>query len=112
MSGTPQTRHEEIANTVSHGVGLLAAIAATPILIVGAVWHGSVGAIVGASVFGSAMVLLYLTSTLYHAAPAGHTKQMLRKLDHSAIYLLIAGTVSRHSLWSASSCPARSRSGL
>jgi len=98
MSEIPQTRDEEIANTVSHGIGLLAAIAATPILIVGAVWRGGTGMIVGASIFGAAMVLLYLTSTLYHAAPEGQTKQVLRRLDHSAIYLLIAGTYTPFTL--------------
>lgn len=98
VSEIPQTRGEEIANSVSHGVGLLAAIAATPVLIVGAAWRGGPGVIVGVSIFGAAMILLYLASTLYHAAPAGSSKQLLRKLDHSAIYLLIAGTYTPFTL--------------
>ena len=75
VSDAPQTREEEIANSVSHGIGLLAAIAATPVLIVGAALRGRPGLIVGVSIFGAAMVVLYLTSTLYHAAPTGRAKQ-------------------------------------
>jgi hemolysin III len=98
MSPPPQTPREELANSLSHGFGLLAAIAATPVLIVGAVWRGGPGVIVGTSIFAAAMVLLYLASTLYHAAPAGNAKDVLRKLDHSAIYLLIAGTYTPFTL--------------
>ncbi len=83
---------EEIANSVSHGVGLLAAVAVVPVLVVSAVQRGSASAIVGASVFGATMVLVYLTSTLYHALPSNRAKRVFRILDHGAIYLLIAGT--------------------
>jgi hemolysin III len=89
---------EELANALSHGLGLLAAMAAVPILVVGAVNRGSAADIVGSSIFGATMVLLYLTSTCYHAAPVGGLKDRLRRLDHAAIYLLIAGTYTPFTL--------------
>jgi hemolysin III len=87
-----QSRGEEIANSVSHGVGLLAALAAIPVLVLSAVRHGGVARIAGASVFAAAMVLLYLTSTLYHALPRNRAKRVFQVLDHAAIFLMIAGT--------------------
>ena len=95
---TPQSRGEEIANSVSHGVGFAAALAAIPLLVVGAANRGGTGDIVGGAVFGAALALLYLTSSLYHALPRGSAKQLLRKLDHSAIFLLIAGTYTPFTL--------------
>jgi hemolysin III len=93
----PQSLGEEIANSVSHGMALLAALAAVPFLIVSA-WHLSAASLVGASVFGATMVLLYLTSTLYHALPAGRAKRVFLKLDHGAIYLFIAGSYTPFAL--------------
>jgi hemolysin III len=93
----PQSLGEEIANSVSHGVGLVAALAALPILLVGASRHGPT-AVVAAGVFGATMALLYLTSTLYHALGPGRAKRVLRVLDHGAIYLLIAGTYTPFTL--------------
>lgn len=98
MSPIKQTRGEEIANSVSHGLGVLLAIAAVPVLVVSAVRRGTAADIVGASVFGAAMVLLYLTSTLYHALPAGRAKEIFQVLDHSAIFLMIAGTYTPFTL--------------
>jgi hemolysin III len=92
------TLSQEIANSVSHGLGLLAAIAATPFLIAGAVSNGSARDVVGASVFSATMVILYLTSTLYHALPTPAVKRVFRVLDHSAIFLLIAGTYTPFTL--------------
>lgn len=92
------TPREELANTLSHGVGLLCALAATPILIIGAVRGGSAANIVGSSVFGATLVLLYLASTWYHATPASRLKDRLQRLDHAAIYLLIAGTYTPFTL--------------
>lgn len=89
---------EELANTLSHGVALLCALAATPVLIIGAVSRGGAADIVGSSVFGATMVLLYLASTWYHATPASRLKDRLRRLDHAAIYLLIAGTYTPFTL--------------
>ena len=93
-----QTLGEEIANSVSHGIGTLAAAISLPVLVVTAVRHGTVADIVGVSVFGAAMVLLYLASTLYHAFPRNRAKQVFQVLDHSAIYLLIAGTYTPFTL--------------
>jgi hemolysin III len=87
----PQSLGEEIANSVSHGVGCLAAVAAVPILIVAASPRGSV-AVAGATIFGATAFVLYLASTLYHALPANRAKRVFHILDHSAIFLLIAGT--------------------
>jgi len=86
-----QSRGEEIANSVSHGVGFVAAVAVLPVLAVNALPHGS-AALVGALVFGVSALLLYLTSTLYHALTPVRAKQVFRVLDHGAIYVLIAGT--------------------
>jgi hemolysin III len=86
-----QSRGEEIANSVSHGIGFVAAVAVLPVLAVNALQHGS-AALIGALVFGVSAVLLYLTSTLYHALTPVRAKQVFRVLDHGAIYLLIAGT--------------------
>ena len=71
-----QSIGEEIANSVSHGVGLLAAVAAAPVLVLSAGRHGVAARIVGASVFATTMVLLYLTSTLYHALPNNRAKRV------------------------------------
>jgi len=93
-----QSTGEEIANSVSHGIGFLAAVAATPVLIFSAVQHGNVAGIVGMSVFASTMVLLYMTSTLYHALAENKAKRVFQVLDHSAIFLLIAGTYTPFTL--------------
>lgn len=95
---SPSLVREERANVLSHGLGLLLAIAATPILVVGAVHRGGPADIVGSSVFGATMIVLYLASTLFHAAPPGPLKARLRTLDHAAIYLLIAGTYTPFTL--------------
>src|SRR6266446_6783377 len=89
---------EEIANSVSHGVGCLAALAATPFLVLAAVRRGDSIAIVGASVFAGTAVMLYLASTLYHALPRNTAKRVFRVIDHSAIFLLIAGTYTPFTL--------------
>jgi len=88
----PQTPGEELANSLSHGLGLLLAIAGLPVLLVRADHVGSGYALAGALVFGVSAMLLYLASTLYHAIPQPRVKAILRALDHAAIYVLIAGT--------------------
>lgn len=93
-----QSRGEEIANSISHGVGLIAALAATPFLVMRAAWHGDTVFTIGASVFAATMVLLYLASTTYHALPIGRFKGMFRVIEHSAIFLLIAGTYTPFTL--------------
>lgn len=93
-----QSRGEEIANSISHGVGLVVALAVTPFLIAHAVRLGDAGFIVGASVFAATMVLLYLASTLYHALPRGKAKRVFQVIEHAAIFLLIAGTYTPFTL--------------
>ncbi|MEK6611865.1 MAG: hemolysin III family protein [Gemmatimonadota bacterium] len=92
-----QSLGEEIANSISHGIGLVAALFAFPVLVLGAMQHGAT-AVVGASVFAATMSLLYLTSTIYHALPENRAKRVFQILDHGAIYLLIAGTYTPFTL--------------
>jgi hemolysin III len=82
---------EEIANSVSHGAAFIATLAAAPILIYFAAQRGAVD-VLGASVFASSAILLYLASTLSHALPRNRAKRLFENLDQMAIYLLIAGT--------------------
>ena len=88
---------EEIANSISHGIGFLGAVAVTPFLVVKAIPLGAT-AIVGVSVFGLTMMLLYISSTLYHAFPHNKAKRVFQIFDHSAIFLLIAGTYTPFTL--------------
>ncbi len=94
----PQSVGEEIANSVSHGTGLLAALVVAPFLVIGAARRGSAATVVGASVFAATVVVLYLSSTLYHALPQAGAKRVFRVLDHGAIFLLIAGTYTPFTL--------------
>ena len=89
---------EEVANAVTHGFGLAASLAALPLLIVLAARRGDAWAIVGASVFGASLVTVYATSTIYHSLRLGPSKALWRRLDHAAIYLLIAGTYTPFTL--------------
>ena len=101
MTASPtlgQSTGEEIANSVSHGLALLAALIGTPFLLVHAARHGDAGFIVGASIFAATMILLYLSSTLYHAISHRKAKRVFRVIDHSAIFLLIAGTYTPFTL--------------
>ncbi|MDP3871253.1 MAG: hemolysin III family protein [Methyloversatilis sp.] len=93
-----QSRAEEIANSSSHAVGLLAALVGAPVLVVHAARQGDAAFIVGVIIFAATVLLLYLASTLYHALPAGKAKRVFRVLDHSSIFLLIAGTYAPFSL--------------
>jgi len=85
-------RREEWWNSVTHGFGLVASVTATVLLVVFAALGGDPWLIVGVSVFGTTLVLLYAASTLYHAVGSPRAKGWLRSLDHGAIFLLIAGT--------------------
>ncbi len=93
-----QSLGEEIANSVSHGIGCAAALLASPFLILQASRQGDVPFLVGAAVFATSMVLLYLASALYHALPVGTGKRLFRVIEHSAIYVLIAGTYTPFTL--------------
>lgn len=93
-----QSLGEELANAISHGLGAVLAIAAVPVLVWRASTHGATMDIVAASVFASSLVLLYAISTLYHALPAGRSKHWFKRLDHAAIYVLIAGSYTPFTL--------------
>jgi hemolysin III len=93
-----QSINEEIANSLSHGVGLIAAIAGTPFLIMQAAKFENVNFIVGASVFSATMILLYSSSMVYHFLPTGKLKSVFNIFDHSMIFLLIAGTYTPFTL--------------
>lgn len=86
------TLGEEIANSVIHGVGIVLGIAGLGVLTAFASLRGDAWHIVGCSIFGAALILLYTTSTLYHSIPHPRAKAVMRTLDHSAIFILIAGT--------------------
>jgi hemolysin III len=92
------TRGEEIANTLTHGVGLLLSIAGLSILVTFAALRGDAWMVVGCAVFGTSMILLYTASTLYHFLRNPGRKRVLRVLDHAAIFLLIAGTYTPFTL--------------
>ncbi len=86
------TRNEEIANSITHGLGTLLSIAGLVLLIVFAARRGEAWHVVSVSIFGASMVVLYAISTLYHGFPWPRVKNLFRKLDHAAIYFLIAGS--------------------
>jgi hemolysin III len=88
---------EEVANAVTHGLGALLSIAALVIMVVFAARDGDSLKIVSASIFGASLILLYSSSTFYHASPPS-LKEFSQKIDHSAIYLLIAGTYTPFTL--------------
>lgn len=93
-----QSRTEEIANSISHGTALVAALFGAPYLITHAAAQGNYGFLVGTCLFAATTILLYLSSTLYHALPIGKTKRLFRVIEHSAIFLLIAGTYAPFTL--------------
>ncbi|EFO81784.1 putative membrane protein [Oscillochloris trichoides DG-6] len=105
MKSQAVRRHEELANTLTHGAGAVASLAAGSVLTGLAMLSGDVWRIIGAAVFSLTLVLLYTASTLYHSATQDHIKKRMKIFDHCAIYLLIAGTytpftlVSLHGAW-------------
>lgn len=98
VSLNSQSFAEELANALTHGVGALLSVAGLSVLAVLATIHGGVYHVVGCSVFGSTLVLLYLASTLYHSIPHPRAKRVFQLLDHCAIYLLIAGSYTPFTL--------------
>jgi len=87
-----QSTREEIANAITHGIGVGLSIAALVILVVYAARISDTWKIVSFSIYGACMIILFLSSTLYHAFPQPYVKRFFRILDHSSIFLLIAGT--------------------
>lgn len=92
------TLGEEIANSVTHGIGTALSVAGLTLLVALAVIYGDVWRVVSFSIYGGSLVLLYLCSTLYHSIQQPKVKRILRIFDHSAIYLLIAGTYTPFTL--------------
>lgn len=86
------SRREEVANAITHGIGVLLSIAALVLLIVVSATEGTAWHVVSFTVYGITMLLLYTNSTLLHALKEGKAKDLFEFLDHSCIYLFIAGT--------------------
>jgi hemolysin III len=93
-----QSAGEEVANGISHGIGLVGAIVGTPILLLAGFHQGNVPFFIGTIIFTMTMLLVYLASTLYHSWPQTSTKSFLQVIDHAAIFLLIAGTYTPFAL--------------
>lgn len=87
-----QSTKEEIANAITHGIGVGLAIAGLIVLVVFAARISDTWKVVSFSIYGATMITLFLSSTLYHAFPQPYVKRFFRILDHSSIFLLIAGT--------------------
>lgn len=95
---TAESLREELANSLTHGLGLLLSLAGFPVLLWLAVRHGNAWYIVSCSVYGATLVLLYAVSTLYHSLRSPGVKRVFRIIDHSSIFLLIAGTYTPFTL--------------
>jgi hemolysin III len=89
---------EEIAHSVTHGIGALLSVIGLAILVVYSSRYGDTWHIVSSAIYGLTLVVLYTASTLYHAISVPGIKQVLQKLDHAAIFLLIAGTYTPFTL--------------
>lgn len=83
---------EELANALTHGLGALLSVAGSVLLVVTSSLHGDAWSVTSSAIFGATLLALYSTSTLYHSIPGVERKRLLRKFDHAAIFLLIAGT--------------------
>ena len=86
------TPREELANRLTHGLGVVFSIAGLVLMVVFATLHGDAWHVVSTAIFGGTLVLLYASSTLYHSFGSEPHKRVLQKFDHAAIFLLIAGT--------------------
>jgi len=98
MTAKEKIKREEIVNSLTHLIGIGLSIAATVLMVIKASYYGSAISIVSASIFGATLIILYLASTLYHSARNMRLKYKLNKFDHSAIYILIAGTYTPFSI--------------
>jgi hemolysin III len=92
------SHYEELANSITHGVGLLLATAGMVVLVVLTWLHGTSRHIVTCSIYSATLVFMYAASTVYHSVRGPRLKHVLRIIDHSAIYLLIAGTYTPFTL--------------
>ena len=89
---------EEIAHSITHGIGFFLSLGGFVALVAAAALHGDFWHITGAAIYGLTMSILYAASTLYHAMPSGRTKRFFQRMDHAAIFLLIAGTYTPFTL--------------
>ena len=94
----PASASDELANSLTHGVGLLLSLVGAPVLVVSAATTGDRWRVVAASIYAATLVLLYGASTLYHSVRSARLKDLCQRIDHSAIYLLIAGTYTPFTL--------------
>jgi len=92
------TLAEEIANSITHGVGIVFGIAALAIMTSFASLYGNAWHVVSCSIYGSTLIIAYISSTLYHSIPHQGAKAVFRVLDHASIFLLIAGTYTPFTL--------------
>jgi hemolysin III len=91
-SPTVYTPREELANVLTHGIGIVLSVAGLAVLVSLTSVRGDAWSVTATAIFGASLVLLYTASTLYHSFQGEHVKRLLRKFDHAAIFLLIAGT--------------------
>jgi hemolysin III len=96
--GDNQTIGEEIANSIIHGIGALLSIAGLVLMVVFSAIHGTAIHVVAVSIFGASLILLYSASTIYHAITNPRAKRVLQIIDHSSIFILIAGTYTPFTL--------------
>ena len=98
MTAKRYTLGEEIAHAVSHGIGALLSIAGLTVLVAYAAINGNAWHITSCSIYGATLIFLYTASTLYHGITQPKAKQVLQRIDHAAIFLLIAGTYTPFTL--------------
>lgn len=98
MAESRYTVGEEIANSVTHGLGALGSLVGLVVLVARSAMYGTAWHVVGTAVFGATLVVLYGASTLYHSIPRPRAKAVLRVIDHCAIFLLIAGSYTPFTL--------------
>src|SRR5680860_684958 len=93
MNSIPRfTKAEELANAISHGIGLILAIIATSAIIALSISKGDIWQVISTAIFGTTLILLYFSSTMNHSLKSGKAKDFFHNFDQIAIYLLIAGT--------------------
>lgn len=89
---------EEFANRVTHGLGAVLSVAGLVLMVVYSALHGDVWVVTSTAIYGASLVILYTASTLYHTVTSDRWRRLLQKIDHAAIYLLIAGTYTPFTL--------------
>lgn len=106
------SKNEELANSLTHGLGTLLGITALVVLLVISTMRGTASHIISSAIYGSSLIMLYGASTLYHSVHSPSAKKILQKIDHSSIFILIAGTYTPFTLVSLSGAWGWSLLGL